>query len=226
MAGMQGNPGMGWGRGSLLLFDELEVAAGRDGRPVGLNAVGWIGGAYNRLWARSEGEYATSRGDGEGDVEVFYGHLVHPYWDALIGARVDARWGNGTHRSRQLLAVGLQGLAPLRFEFEPTVYLSTKGDVSARLETSYQFLFTQRVVAEPELKLNVAGQSVPEFNIGSGLTDIELGTRIRYEIRREVAPYIGLSWSRAAGSTAGLIRRAGGSPNGGLAAVVGARLWK
>ena len=214
---------MAWGTGSLILFDQVEYAPAAAGRPLSLDLTGWYGGAYNRLWFRAEGEQLTAARDGEVEAQLFYGRLVTPYWDALAGVRLDQRWG-GQSGTRAHLAVGVTGLAPMRFEFSPTLFVSQHGDVSARLEAEYQVLITQRLVAEPELELNAAIQEVPEWGVGRGLTDTELALRIRYEIKREFAPYLGWQWHRRLGSTADLAR-AEGEPVSDQALVVGLRIW-
>ena len=216
---------MAWGTGSLILFDKLEYIPDETlGRPVELDLIGWYGGAYNRLWFRGEGEQRTARKGGEGEAHVYYGRLVTPYWDALAGIRVDGHWGEDSG-TRAHLALGVVGLAPMRFELSPTLFISQDGDLSARFEAEYQLLVTQRLVLEPELELNAALQSVPEWGIGSGLNDIELGLRLRYEIRREFAPYVGYAWTRRLGETADLARPEGGPASQGTF-VAGLRVWR
>lgn len=215
---------MAWGTGSLILFDQLEYAPNGEGDPLSLDAVGWYGGAYNRLWFRAEGEQLTSESAGEAEVQLSYGRLVTAYFDALAGVRVDQRWGDESG-TRAHLALGLQGLAPLRFEFSPTLFLSQDGDLSARLEAEYQLLVTQRLVASPEIELNAALQEVPEWGVGSGINDVELGMRLRYEIRREFAPYVGYEWTRRVGGAADFAQAAGEPVSGG-AFVVGLRVWR
>jgi copper resistance protein B len=211
---------MAWGTGSLVLFDKLEYAPEAEGRPLSLDLIGWYGGAYNRLWFRAEGEQLTALSAGEGEAQLSYGRLVTPYWDALAGVRVDRRWGDESG-TRAHLAVGVVGLAPMRFEVSPTLFLSQDGDLSGRLEAEYQVLITQRLVVEPELEVNAALQEVPEWGVGKGLNDMGLGLRLRYEIRREFAPYVGYAWTRRFGGTADL---AGGAVSEG-ALVAGFRTW-
>jgi len=215
---------MAWGTSSLVLLDQLEYAPQTDGAPVTLDAVGWYGGAYDRLWFRVEGEQLTTAWAGEVEAQLFYGRLVTPYWDALAGVRLDQRWGAGSP-TRAHLAVGLTGLAPLRFELSPTLFLSHQGDLSARLEAEYQLLVTQRLAAVPEVELNAALQEVPAWGVGRGLNDVELGLRLRYEIVREVAPYVGVIWHRRLGSAADLAR-AEGEEAAETLFVVGVRLWR
>lgn len=215
---------MAWGTESLVLFDQIEYAPAAEGRPVSLDVTGWYGGAYNRLWFRAEGGQLTTERSGEAEAQLFYGRLVTPYWDALGGVRVDQRWGSESG-TRAHLAVGLTGLAPLRFEFSPTLFLSQHGDVSARLEAEYHVLITQRLVAAPEIELNAALQEVPEWGVGRGLNDVELGLRLRYEIRREFAPYVGYAWVRRLGGSADFAREGGEGSSGGVF-VVGLRVWR
>lgn len=113
----------------------------------------------------------------------------------------------------------------MRFELSPTLFLSQDGDLSARLEAEYQVLITQRLVASPEIELNAALQEVPEWGVARGLNDVELGLRLRYEIRREFAPYLGYSWTRRLGGSADLAGEAGEGISEGVF-VVGLRVWR
>ena len=223
MTGMPGMPemdpkahGMSWGRAFFVLLDQLEYVPGREGSPIDLDAVGWYGGAYNRVWVRAQGEQSTRSRKGSGEVELLYGKLVDPFWDAVIGLRADRSWGPDVDAAQRVqLAVGFMGLAPYRFELEPTLFVSQRGDVSARLEAAFPVLITQRLVAEPEFEVNAALQSVPRYGVERGLNDYEMGVRVRYEFRRELAPYVG--WSRA---------REGGSGGADDRLVFGFRLWR
>ena len=207
----------------LALVDQLEVAPHRDGTPVNVDAMGWVGGDVNRLWVRAEGDLETERSAGAVQAEAFYGRLFSAFWDALVGLRVDRRWGDGAE-TRAHLAVGLEGVAPYRFELEPTLYVSQDGDVSAQLEAEYELLVTQRLVLQPRFEVQVAVQEVPELGVGSGLGDLELGARLRYELRRELAPYVGVAWHRRIGGTADLAREAGEYVSN-VSIVAGLRIW-
>lgn len=208
--------GMSWGRTYLILLDQFEYVPGREGSPIDLNAIAWYGGAYNRAWVRAQGEQSTKGNAGGGEVQLLYGKLVDPFWDAVIGLRADRHWGSGVDPAQRVqLAVGFIGLAPYRFELEPTLFVSQRGEVSARLEAAFPILITQRLVAEPEIELNAALQSVPRYDVARGLNDYEMGVRVRYEFRRELAPYVG--WSRL---------REGGSGGADDRLVFGFRLWR
>lgn len=214
--------GMTWGRALFVLFDQLEYAPGAEQRTVNYDARAWYGGAYRRVWLRSQGEAATTTREGEAEADLLFGKLVDPFWDAVVGVHVDQRWGDRSD-SRVQLALGLVGLAPYRFELEPTLYVSQHGDISGRLAAGFPLLLTQRLIAEPEVELNAALQAVPDFGIRRGLNDYEYGLRVRYEFRRELGPYVG--WSSS--------RRTAVSPTGATVAVpvekqlvVGIRLWR
>ncbi len=209
---------------TFVLFDQLEYAPGLPGGPINLEATSWIGGDVNRLWIRAEGEQSTLEGEGEVEIEALYGRFITPFFDAVAGARLDTRWGEES-ATRGFLAVGLQGLAPYMFEVEPTLYVSHEGDVSAEFSAAYSFLFTQRLVLEPEVEISAALQDVPEWGVGTGVNDLSLGLRLRYEIRREFAPYVGYSWNWMFGETANFARATGEDPSRG-AFVFGIRIWR
>lgn len=208
-----------------LLIDQLEFRAHDGEDSLAWEAEGWLGGDYNRVWVRTEGDRRLS-GDsgGEAQLEVLYGRLIAPYWDFRIGLRQDLLSESGHDRGRTFASIGVAGLAPYWFEVEPTLYVSDDGDVSFRLEATYDLLLTQRLVLQPRFEFDVAASSAREFGIGSGVNDVELGLRLRYEIRREGAPYIGVSWVRKFGNTADLARDEGEEVDS-LGVVVGVRLW-
>jgi copper resistance protein B len=214
---------MAWEPTLFILADQLEVSPGDEGRPVGFDVLSWYGGSHQRLWVRAQGDVATTRHEGEAEAQVLYGRLVDPFWDAVIGVRADRGWG-ATSPSRQYLALGFIGLAPYRFELSPTVFVSTKGELSARLEAAYALAITQLLMLEPEMELNASMQDIPAYGVTRGLNDYELGVRMRYEFRREFAPYIGLTRSRRGGNGA----ETGPGSTGPVARnqfVLGLRLW-
>lgn len=213
---------------TFVLFDQLEYAPGPSERPLGLEAIGWFGGDLNRAWIRAEGEQSTIGGfdgGGEAEIEALYGRLISPFFDVVGGARLDTRWGGEEPATRAFLTAGLQGIAPYMFEVEPTLYVSQAGDVSAEFTAEYSFLFTQRLVLAPELEASAAVQEVPEWGVGSGLNDLGLGLRMRYEISRKFAPYVGYTYDWRFGETADFARAEGEETSGG-AFVFGVRLWR
>ncbi|WP_263790018.1 copper resistance protein B [Salinibacter sp.] len=204
-----------------LLFDQLEYAPAPDEQPVALEAVGYVGGDFNRLWLRAEGEQSTLERAGETELEALYGRLISPFFDVVGGTRIDRSWEEGG-KTRGHLAVGFQGRAPYQFEVEPTLYVSQNGNVSASFAAAYSFLFTQRLALEPEVEVNAALQDVPEWGVGTGVNNLNLGLRLRYEFHRKFAPYIGYDQNWRFGETADL---AGGDASDG-AFVFGIRMWR
>ncbi|WP_027492381.1 copper resistance protein B [Rhodanobacter sp. OR444] len=181
----------------MLLVDQLEAFHGRDGNGQTWEAEGWYGNDSDKLWLRSEGE--RSRGKLEdGSVEAFWNRNVATFWSTQLGVRHD--FGEGP--TRDWAAFGVQGLAPYWFEIQATAYVGPSGRTAARLRADYELLFTQRLILQPELEVNLYGKSDPARGIGSGVSDAKLGLRLRYEIRREFAPYIGVVWARHFGATA------------------------
>lgn len=228
-----GTVGMNWPqpvedsqRYGFLLVDQLEYrlknAADDTAR---WDVQGWYGGDYNRLWIKTEGEWRTDgeRG-GEAEVQALYSRLIAPFWDFQLGLRYDQFSGAGFDRSRGFAVIGLQGLAPYRFELEPALFISEDGDVSARLTTTYDLLLTQQLILQPRLDFDSAVQSADRFGVGDGINSLGLGLRLRYEIRREFAPYVGIHWLRRIGETADISRLDGGRA-GDIAVVLGVRLW-
>lgn len=209
----------------FVLFDLLEAAPSQVGGPLQWDMIGSIGKTYDRFWIKSDGDLSTARRGGEMEFQALYSRLIAPYWEAQAGVRFDVGYTDARTRTRAQLVVGLEGLAPYWFELEPAVFVSQDGDVSAGLTGSYDLLVTQRLVLQPRLDVAAALQKVEAWNVGSGLNSIGLGMRLRYEIRREFAPYLGLSWTRLTGGTADMARREG-ERTSTLSLVLGVRLWR
>jgi copper resistance protein B len=199
-------------------------------RIAGVNALrwdflGWYGGDTRRLWFRSEGSvYPSGDPGGEADVQVLYGTLLSPFFDFQFGGRVEQHYERGASPVRVFAVVGLQGLSPGRFEIEPAVFLSHKGKVSGRFTASLDLYQTQRLVLQPRFETEIAAQQDEEFGVERGISDAEVGLRLRYEIRREYAPYIGVSYRQSFGATRERVRREGGNPNE-VQFVFGVRTW-
>lgn len=205
---------------SQLIFNIAEVQPqdGRDG--YRWDGEFWLGGDINRLTLKSEGEGRFGERLEGGEVQALYSWALDPYWNLQAGVRQD--FGRGP--SRSYVTVGVEGLAPHWFEVEGAVFLSDKGDLFGRAEAYYDQRITQRLVLQPRAELNFSVQDVPENRIGPGLSNVELGLRLRYEISREFAPYIGISYERKAGRTA-RYARIDGEDVESANAVVGVRFW-
>lgn len=197
---------------------EAQIRDGRDG--YRWDGEAWIGGDINRLAIKTEGAGDFGRPMDDAEVQLLYNRALDPYVNFQAGVRYDFK----PNPSRAYTSVGFEALAPYWFDVEGTVFLSDKGEVLARAEAYYDQRITNWWVLQPRAELNFAAQDVPENGIGSGLSDIELGLRLRYELRREFAPYIGVSWDRKLGDTA-RFARAEGESTGGFSLVTGVRVW-
>jgi len=213
---------------SFSLFDLLEYRYNSSGPDTFVwDFVGWYGGNYNRLWVKTEGRQALSQGTrGEGDLQLLYGRLISPFWDFQIGARALTNLGNGSLRrnARTYAVIGFQGLAPGNFDVEPAIYISERGEVSGEITVSADLYLTQRLVLQPRFQGEVTIQGDPRFETGRGGSQIDLGVRLRYDIRREIQPYIGISWLRSFGANADISREAGETYDR-IGLVAGLQLW-
>ncbi len=205
---------------SQVMFNlaEVQVRNGRDG--YRWDGEAWFGGDINRLTVKSEGEGAFREGVEGAEVQALYSRAIGPYFNLQAGVRHDFK----PSPTRTYATLGFEGLAPYWFEIEGAAFVSDKGDVLGRLEGYYDQRVTQRLVLQPRVELNLSAQDMRAERIGSGLTDAEVGLRLRYEIRREFAPYVGVSWERKFGDTA-RFARADGEGTGGFAFVSGIRVW-
>lgn len=202
----------------LLNVAEYQFRNGRDG--YRWDGEAWFGGDINRLVLKSEGEGAFRKGIESAEVQVLYSRAIGPYFNLQGGVRQDL----GPSPRRTYATVQIEGLAPGFFELEGALFLSNKGDVLGRIEGYYDQHITQRLILQPRAELNFAAQDVPENRIGSGLSNAELGLRLRYEVRREFAPYIGVSWDRRFGDTARFVRAEGDKVTS-RSIVAGIRMW-
>lgn len=204
---------------TYVLFDQLEWQAGDGVNGLSWDNKGWIGGDINRFWFRTEGE--ADGGDlADAEAHALYGRAIARWWDLVAGVRQDIRPGP----ARTWAAIGLQGLAPYWFEVEATAYVGESGRTHLRLESEYELLLTNRVVLQPLVELDLYGKSDPERGLGSGLSSMNAGLRLRYEVRREFAPYVGVTWNRKFFGTADLAKAEGeGTSSTRLA--LGVRVW-
>jgi copper resistance protein B len=205
-------------RFSQVMLDRLEWQGGND------SALGWegaarYGGDFNKLWLTAEGERSSDR-TLESRTELAWDRIVTPWWSTRLGLRHDA----GVGPSRDWAAFGIAGVAPGRFELEAGIYLRDGGRSALRLTTSKDYLLTQRLVLQPQLEVEAYGQDDPARLIGAGLSNITLGLRLRYELRREFAPFVGIRWVGQFGDSEALQRAAGGAGDE-LSWVAGIRAW-
>jgi copper resistance protein B len=203
----------------LVLLDRFEWrdAAGND--PLTWDLDAWIGRDLTKLWIRSEGERRSDDTE-RAELEILFGRTFARWWDFVAGVRHDAQ----PSPDRSWAAVGVRGTAPYRFEIEATAYVGDGNRTALRFETQRDLLITNRLILQPQLELNWHGQADRARSWGSGLVDAEIGLRLRYEIRREVAPYVGVTRERSFGRTAEL-RHAAGRDADDTRWVAGIRVW-
>lgn len=203
-----------WFQGDRL---EAQVRDGADGYLWDLQ--GYYGGPTSRFWFKSEGEGAFGERIEDAEVQALYSRAIGPFWDLQAGVRQDLAGPATTHA-----VIGLQGLAPYLFEVDAALFVSHRGDITARIEGELDQRITQRLILQPRAEVNLAAQDVPQLGIGAGIDKIEVGVRLRYEILREFAPYIGIEQSWRIGGSADYARARGEDP-GVTNFVVGIRFW-
>lgn len=211
---------------SKLMIDRLEYAWADEEDTVNWEGQYWYGGDYNRLYIEGEGEDVVSGGEG-GEIEtldVLYSRMIAPFWDVQMGAGYQREYGPGPDKERSFAVVGIQGLAPYWFEIDANLRLSDDGDASADLEAEYDCLLTQRTILQGRFETAYAASEVERFGVGQGMNNVKLGLRLRYEIKREFAPYIGVSWNKKLGDTADLAE-AEGEDSEISSVVAGVRMW-
>jgi copper resistance protein B len=203
-----------------VMFNLAEYQARQGNNGYRWDGEAWFGGDINRLTVKTEGEGIAKVGVEAAEVQALYSRAVGPYFNLQAGIRHDFK----PNPSRTYAVVGFEGLAPYWFEVEGALFLSDKGDLLGRLEGYYDQRLTQRLVLQPRVELNFAAQDVPENRIGAGLSDAELGLRLRYELTRQFAPYVGVSYEAKTGQTARYARIDGEDPTS-TSFVAGVRVW-
>lgn len=203
----------------FALLDRLEVQDADDGSAFAWEGLGWVGTDLNRMWTRTEGESVDGNME-SAEIEVFYGRAIARWWDAVVGIRNDF----GDDPSQTFAAIGVIGMAPYKFEVDATAYVGQGGQTGARVEAEYDTLLTNRLILQWQVEADAYGKDDPRRGIGSGLSTVEAGLRLRYEFRREFAPYIGLVWERAYGGTADF-RHLDGEDIDDTRFVAGLRIW-
>lgn len=208
-------------RSTAVFIDALEAGFGDSADSYRWSAQGWTGGDINRFWWKTEGEGEIDGKLHDVEVQALYSRAFAPFWDMQAGVRQDFRLDgeDTTH-----LTIGVHGVAPYWFEMGAVAFLSTEGDLTARVEAEYDQRITQKWILQPALELALSASDIPELEIGSGVTSVTAGLRLRYEIRKEFAPYVGLEWSRSLGDTADYAKARGGDPED-TRFVVGVKAW-
>lgn len=203
-----------------LLVDQLEARIGKGRDSYLLDAEAWIGGDIDKAWFKTEIEGERGRSPEQAEVQALWSHAIDPWFDLQAGLRQD--FGEGPDRTH--LVLGVQGLAPYWIHVEGALFLSHKGELSARLEAEHDVRLTQKLILQPRAEFDLSAQDVPSRRIGAGLSTADLGLRLRYHFSPQLAPYAGVSWERSFGDTR-RFRRLDGEGSGGLKFVTGLRFW-
>ena len=204
---------------AALRLDRLEAVRTSGTTSAAYELQFRYGRDYDRLVVKAEGEANAGRTE-EARTELLWGHAVAIYWDTQLGVRLDS----GRGPERHWLAFGIQGLAPYWFEIDAAVYVGDAGRSALRLSAEYELLLTQKLVLQPRVEANLYGQRDIEREQGAGLSELTAGLRLRYEIRREFAPYVGIEWTGKYGATAKYARSAGDDASE-TRVVAGLRFW-
>jgi len=192
----------------LVLLDRFETRNSDAGSVQRWDLETWVGKSLTKVWIRTEGERLS--GDTQrAELELLWGKSFARWWELVAGARHDFEPGP----TQSWAALGVHGTTPYRIDLEATAYVGDGGRAALRVKSHYELLVTNRLILQPLAELNWYAQSDAARGLGAGLGDAEIGVRLRYEIKREVAPYVGLVTERKLGGTAGFARAAGRHPS-------------
>ena len=172
--------------------------------PLILEGDAWIGKDINKLWLKVDAEKVDGKLE-ELELQALYRRAIDSYWDFTIGWKHNSR----PRPKTDWLALGFTGLAPYWFEVDAALFIADDGLTNLRLSVEYEWMLTQKWVLSPEAEINLYNKDDATEEIGAGLSDSQLGLRLKYEIYREFAPYIGINWNQKYGDTADHAHNAG-----------------
>lgn len=204
---------------SHLLIDQFEARLGDGPAAFRWSAEGWTGTDSNRLWLKTEGSVRDGQVE-DGRIEALYDRPVTSFWDVQAGVRADL----GSRPGRVWAGLGIEGMAPWYAKVSATAYVGEGGRLAGRLTAADELRFTQRLILEPQVEADLYSRDDPGRRTGSGLSSLEAGLRLRYEITRKLAPYVGVTWEGRFGRTADFAR-ADGERADAVRALVGVRTW-
>lgn len=209
-----------------FLIDRLEYAWTDDDDGVVWDFQGWYGDDFQRVYIKGEG--GNTQGDGEDaefeSLDLLYSHLIADYWELQGGIGYQGGIASNDHPERTFAVLSLLGTLPYDIEVDATMRVSDDGDVSAAVEGEYEIRLTQRAILQPRAEIELAASDVEAFGVGEGLNSTRLGLRLRYEITRKFAPYVGAYWEKQYGNTADMTREEFGEVEGS-GVVAGVRMW-
>jgi copper resistance protein B len=203
-----------------VIFNQLEGRWNGSNTQFRWEGQGWVGTDYDKLWIKSEGTLQSNGTLDDGQHQFLYDRAITTYFDLQGGLRSDI----DSRPTRNWAAFGTQGLAPYFFDLEVTGFVSDEGHLAAKLEASYDVLLTQRLILQPQIEVNLYSKADPARLVGAGFSDIDTGLRLRYEISRKFAPYLGIVYEGKFGQTASYAKRTGEN-TGDFRFAFGVRLW-
>ena len=210
---------MGNGIMMSVMFNQLEVARSQGKTEGGYDIDAWVGSDWNRIALKAEGDTANSKLE-EARTELLWRKPVDIFWNTELGVRQDS----GKEKGRTWLALGLNGISPYWLDLGGTVYIGDENHAALRLEATYDWRITQRLILQPTIETNIYSKDDTERNVGKGFSDLQAGLRLRYEITRQFAPYVGVETVHQYGKTAELLHT-NNEPTSKTVAVAGVRLW-
>ena len=203
----------------LLKADQLEARDTDDGTVTAWEGHFWAGRDLNKLWIKTEGE-RSSEGTESVEFQLLYSRAIDANWDLQLGLRHDAK----PEPERNWAVLGFYGVSPYWFEIDSAIFIEEDGQANLRFEAEYEFMLTQKWVLSPEVEINWFSEEDDELGIGSGVANFEAGLRLRYEITRQFAPYVGVNYERLVGDTED-IAEAAGEDTSETQLVAGLRFW-
>lgn len=189
---------------SKLMINALEYRFGDNNEnSLALDAEAWVGKDLNKLWLKADIE--SEDGEiAEAELQALYSRAIAPFWDFQVGVRKDFE-----PVSREWAVLGLKGTAPYQLDVDASLFFGKGGQVGARLNTEYELMLSQKTSLVPELGANFYTKDDQEAGIGSGLSDLDISLRLKHELKREFAPYIGINWSKSFGNKADMLKQSG-----------------
>ncbi|OUR74006.1 copper resistance protein CopB [Methylophaga sp. 42_8_T64] len=204
---------------TMVKIDQLEKTDIGNDNNTAWQAQAWLGKDLNKVWLKTEGEVVDNTLE-EAEFQLLYSRAIAPYWDAQIGWRHDSK----PTPNRDWLAIGVQGLAPYFFDTDVALFIGEGGNVGLRAEFEYELLLSQKWILSPEIEANFFSKNDEDVQTGSGLSGLSAGLRLRYEIKREFAPYLGVEWKKSFGTTADYLREHG-EDRSDVQWVLGIKAW-
>lgn len=202
-----------------VMINQLETRITNGDDPLVLEAKAWMGTDLNKFVIKVDAEQVKSKVH-ELELQALYSRAIDPYWDFQIGIRQDQK----PMPTKNWLALGFEGVAPYWFEIDSALFIGESNQVGLRFTAEYEWMITQRWVLSPEIEFNLHSRDDEARAIGSGLTNVQVGLRLRYEVKRELAPYIGVNWIKKYGNTA-IYARNDGEKTENSQIVAGVRMW-